>query len=1181
MGKPLHIQQASAGSGKTYALTKTYIRLLISTKMEEGGRRLRTDEELRDSLSHIMAVTFTNKATNEMKQRIVNTLSELAMATHPKKGKGGKATYMKDFIEEFGASLEEISRICRKALRLLLLNYSDFQVSTIDSFFQSILRAFTYETGLSDSFTLEIDSDYLSLVSVDETIDSVVTQNRNVDDENLKETQRLLNILMSDKSTTNKWNVYQKRLGSDNIYSILVKNAKKLEAEKYKWLRNELEGYFSDDTHRISQLYKELKDRYEQPIVESFAAQREKAVRLEEAYAEAGYGEGVFNKSVMERIQKAKSSSPFDKPFSQRPGSTPLRSLATEIKNTKANRDAYPDYEVLDSLFDEFALANQAWRDALASPGYKMWKIYKNQLIYLGLLHQVALKKKEFLSGSNIVELSDTNSILRQIISEDETPFIYERIGTRINHYLIDEFQDTSKMQWENLQPLLSESIGYGHDNLIIGDAKQSIYRFRNADHTLISKTVPEYYAESSDWSADPISTDREKAAIQKERLNTNWRSALRIVEFNNHIFRSLSNIPAGSWKETTHGREENKEINYFFSDNIRNIYSNSVQPPSDRAVDSKRGYVELTIEPGKKSKDVDWNAEDLSWIGYSRLGDLITELHSRGFRYRDIGVLTRSNKEGTAAVEAITKYNEEHPGSMIPVISDQSLLVSQALSVKLIILVLENVSRGNVFAIDPKWAKDYAFDVEKLSDIIAGSTSMALLSLTETIIKELVPTRLKTKEVSYLAAFQDAVNEFCNSYGSDVLSFLDWWKRHSESLSIVSPEDADSVRVITVHKSKGLEYKCVIIPKANFSFAPSPLQSEWIWVRPQIESDYELPPFLPVESNASLEGTPHESEQEEYREAVSLDGLNTAYVAFTRAREELYIFAPLPSHDTKQIGNALNKICDETMEEANGDKLLGIALEKNSTFIGPDGETMTCDEAENAREAGEIIMEVKTFTYGIKNNPEDVKAIYEEEVKEEPGEEDGDEATSAKIVSVDISEYRVTNNDRLRFRDDVLNATIEDVTEELPAWRELKDEGTLKHSIMSMTELGSDLPSSILKHKIKGLITAEQAERWTQELADAIESVRDYGWFDGSYEVWNERTILARGEKNERPDRIMLSPEKDVVIVDYKFGRRTEVKKYQKQIRDYGERLSRTGRFRNVSGYLWYVETGLVEKVM
>ena len=1178
MRPKLHIQRASAGSGKTYALTKTFIRLLISKPTESGEkRRLRTDAELHDSLPHILAVTFTNKATAEMKQRIVERLADLKRGYVMNQGEKKDPDYLKELAEEFGVPTEVIQEKAGKALKILLLDYGNFQVSTIDSFFQSILRNFTYETDLNESFNLEIDSDYISTMSVDTVLDNLVVKER-ADEK--KDAELLLKRLMGNKEDTNQWNVFQRKHNNKSLYDQLIEYVGKMSQENFKEIRDSLDKYFQGINIPFNDIIKIWEKEFEGEVERLLNERKKRAEALKKAYVAYSIESSKRESNTDKRIQKALNSnknniqtfsfSPkFEKDGSNKAGA------ALSVKNTtKAERTAYPE---LDQLFNDFAESSKALNDALNDKRYKTWMLYKRLLPFLGILQIVADEKNEYLRSTNTVEIGDTNSILQQIISEDETPFIYERMGTRINHYLIDEFQDTSKMQWQNLEPLLKESLANDNDNLIIGDAKQSIYRFRNADYTLISKIVPENFAH--DDTADEI---KGKTPEQlSDLINTNWRSALRIVEFNNYLFHFLTRMELEGTSKV--GKEPDDCL--LFSDTIRNIYSNSVQTPSKKAIEGNRGYVEVNLVK-KVSKSDGEDEENVPGEGFKELGTKIKELHDRGYEYKDIAVLAIWNKDCNLAVEMLTRHNQENPADQIEFISDQSLLVSNAISVQMIIMCLEKIYRGDHKVLDKDGNEIKGKDDSRLEEAIGqldldgmleSLQSLSLITLTETIIRDLIPAEFKESETAYLAAFQDGIMDFMGKGSADIGSFLHWWNRKKDSLSIISPEDANAVRILTVHKAKGLEYPCVIMPDADYSFFPSSHgRSEWIWTEPKIESaDKPLPPFIPLEAKKELAETGHADLWEKHIENVALDQLNSAYVALTRAAEELYLYIPFPKmRSSHSLSTLIRQLCEDfesNLSECETEKVKlieeGIIKSDYKPERETEGEPKEGPKDESDEKDGK---EEVRYTYGHKLTKEEIASIHS-------GEEEQSKLEDINIRDYPVSSYEgdwvVVDGDSLINK---WNKKIGLENENL----QKREEGIVKHSVMSNIETAEDLHAALLKHKIKGTITRDQMEKWESELRQAIESVRDYEWFTGKYRILNERSIMTGDSENSRPDRIMTSEDGDVIVVDYKFGDKTDVERYRVQVREYMEKLDSTDNFRSVRGYLWYVKPGIIEEV-
>lgn len=1128
----LQLQRASAGSGKTYTLAKKFIWYYITVSEDNGPRRLRTHPELEDSLKHILAVTFTNKATGEMQQRIVEKLNALA---HPTSGK--TPDYMDEFCRLLGENPERISAVCKDALAVLLNNYSDFHVSTIDSFFQQILRTFAYETDLNDSYQIELDGKYLSRVGIDSVLEEINSSHAS------EETLFWINALMDRMAESYRhWNIFQRSDREGSIYRLFFDAVSKIENEDYKMIRPKLEAYFNSKPDMIG-LYKSLALRYGDIPVKPYRKLRKSAGALLDFIGEMHSDVAIVKKMKTHaakslrflKLKKPSGSDDFvsleEKNFS---GPTFKKVLASDPEFFSRAK----------AIYEEFSMAKKEWLAALDSREYRQWRVYANNFPYLGLLEVVIGKRDEYLRENNAVELAETNSILHSIIRADDTPFVYERLGARLNHFLIDEFQDTSQLQWVNLKPLLDESISHGYENLIIGDAKQSIYRFRNADPSLISQHVPETFTEITFHGDSP-------------EENTNWRSDRTIVKFNNTVFENLSGIVTDICRnDTVYGP---------YRQDFRALYSNVVQRPHKK---EEEGYVEIRIANCSKE---DYMA--------AQLPVHIESLLDRGYRMRDIAILVQRKTESNAVIAALNAYNAVLPEGRKPLefVSEQSLLVSSSVAVSLIISALETIARGA----DPqvrdgeesrrKGVADWddvrcnfrffamrhpelcvadqldlflksGADLESLREMLGEMQAVALPAVIEAVAATFVPEDLRKSDAIFIAAFQDMCMEYTASYPSDIASFLKWWERKGGDVAVSSPEDTDAIRVMTIHKSKGLEFPCVIIPFGNYDFSDKPGNyPEWRWVRPTLlEGEGKFPPYLPVDTTADLIGTDHEDVLAEYFDFLKMDRLNSAYVAFTRAVHELYVYCcykrgKTPSPET--MGGALLSIFGDDNVLPGGDDRLSVA----DFILEPDA------------------------------NGEDVVITVGKPFQKAP--------VSTDIVSGDvISEYKVTRTpEYLKYREESLPEIFE--TEDFEEEQEDSDprsEGSLLHAVMERIVTTEDLPSAVRHVASKGLFSREQSLALEDFLKEKLSDSRVSEWFSPGWRVINERPVLgSRGER--RPDRIMISTDGEAVVVDYKFGEVAHGKKHLRQVADYVERLKDTGRFRSVRGYLWYVKAGEV----
>lgn len=1148
MDSPLELHRASAGSGKTYALAKKFIYYFLTVREENGPRRLRTRAELSDSLRHILAVTFTNKATNEMQQRIVEKLDALA---NYREGQKKLPDYMKDFAKDLGVTFPEIARVARDAIRILLENYSEFQVSTIDSFFQLVLRTFAYETDLNDSYSIELDSEFLGKIGVDSILSDIEEGKAGED------VRIWINMLMErTRGKGNVWNIFQKReskSADESPYSSLLNAIKRLETEEFKSIRDEMELYFERMTN-LPELYDFLRDRYEGALESACNKMKESALRL----LEAGVDEGVKDIASFAEHARKVLNTVYDRvpDYKTKDKFTPVdvdgnkAYQGRKAKNPEAYGFAEPLYREMVGRFTD-------WLEVMNSRQYRQWKLYDRNFPYLGLMAVSLRKRREYLEENNSVELAETNALLRRIIGEDDAPFIYERLGARLNHFLIDEFQDTSRLQWENLRPLLSESLGRGNENLLIGDAKQSIYRFRNADPSLIVHRVE-----------DEFDGVRTLGNVPAE--NTNWRSDRMIVDFNNRLFQFLSDSIANALEG-----EENRM-------DFRNLYENVVQKIN---AEGNHGYVQIEYIPKettaaleKVSASTDEEIDSKGVI-LRRSVDLVNELLGRGYRMGDIAFLVVRNEEGEALINAFTEYNAgcAEGDRKIEFISEQSLKVAAAPSVKLIETTLETIGRGSdpevregdagkrmgvadwqeirsnfqVFSIRhgelstpdkiATFLKSGA-DTDAIADMLAGMQAVTLPALVEGIVATFLTEGMRRTDAPFISAFQDIVLEYCESHPSDIGSFLKWWEPRKNRASISSPEGTDAVRVMTIHKSKGLEFPCVVLPFADAEFlSEKGGKREWRWVKPQLldPGEFELPPYMPVTADDKMVGTTHEPLYRESIDLVTMDTLNLLYVGCTRAVNELYIFCRKFDRPALKGAIRFGDLLRDFMEAGMDDLLL---------------------------------------TYGRK----------EEERREERKKEDKVEKEEGTADLVEKEETREMHDYNSRVRLDFLKCREEDVPTVKDAGdvagdeedTDPRSEGNLMHGVMEYVKVAEDLAGAVRKMVIKGLMTRDKGTEVEAFLRRRIMDEKVKEWFDGSARVVNER-VLIMGKKVRRPDRILIYPGNRAVVVDYKFGHSNKKKdEYSRQVKEYVDGLKATGRFISVKGYLWYVAEDRIDFV-
>ncbi|MDE7409433.1 MAG: UvrD-helicase domain-containing protein [Muribaculaceae bacterium] len=1155
----LQLQRASAGSGKTYTLAKKFIEYYISRPDETGRRHLRPVRALRESLQHILAITFTNKATNEMKLRIVDKLHALASWTPATPIT--KIDYLKDFTEQFSCSPQEIAYVCRQALKVLLTDYGDFKVSTIDSFFQTVLRTFAYEADLDDTYQLELDSNYVTQMGLDTTLDEIDAEGHT--------TQGAVWVenMMENKAASGKgWNIFQKKQNRNSVYGEILNASRNLAKEDFKEIRESLDKYFEDNPD-FFKTFHQLCRHYEQPQREAFDRMREAARAVRDAFNDAGLDMALTAGQYLEgRVMKMIGKWDWDQPIDKKSANDfPIPEFTRKGSRSRVfdpkKQNPYlgtPVEDHIQELAEEMYRCFDIWRKEALSDRMKRWRIYRATMPYVGLLQSVRNNARLFLTDSNTVELGETNSILHRIIGDDDAPFVYERLGSRLEHFLIDEFQDTSKLQWLNLSPLLTESESKGHDNLIIGDAKQSIYRFRNADPGLITSTVPKQFAD----------TCRECGNSPAE--NTNWRSSMRIVKFNNLFFRYFS-----------------REL----GDRMERLYSNTVQPPSHK---EDVGFVSVRLFDNT-SDDQDFPPH------FDEIPLLISEMLDRGYRMNEIAVLVDTHDQGTKIIERIMLYNQQvNEDRKINFISADSLHAGESPAVQTVMSILEAINNGTRATLNPKeergekgagdWSRlraDFSFfamrhpdtalsellsrfldgeyNPDAIRDMLAGMSTTVLPALVENIIQHFIPVHSRRSEAAFLAALQDMVVEFCEGYTADIASFLQWWDKKGRFRSVSSPEDADAVNIMTVHKSKGLEFRCVIVPFSKQTVRPmSPQQKEWLWVRPDLSDAEGIPhiPWIPVWSVPKLEETIHADIYREYLDNFMADKVNMAYVAYTRAIDELYIYSPCKLNDdgtvpdSPRIGSYLWK-CGAEAEE-----VIDTLKEAYS------------DVAEYFPSSHEISVDTvnKIWSYGEPLSKEKIEAGHKKK------EDDH--------VNLTVSEYRcgtvipaLVYSDPTSPDSDTFPSDPDDTDTEEQETEETRRYGELMHSIMENINTAGDIPHALLSAKSKGYIGLRQMEQLTVFLTEALESVKEYGWFSPGCRILNERGIVADG-KVRRPDRIILRKDGSAVIVDYKFGNHRNDRSYTRQLKRYVSALVQTGIAKKCEAYIWYVSLGEVVSI-
>jgi ATP-dependent exoDNAse (exonuclease V) beta subunit len=839
---PLTIFKSSAGSGKTYTLAKEYLKLALRSE---------------DYYKRILAVTFTNRAAEEMKERVLEFLVEISK---------GKHELIPVMAVELESSEEEIQDKAKETLDHLLHNYGYFNITTIDTFFHRVIRAFSREIGLQGSFGIELDDD-----KVAEFITSDLYQGVE-DSKQLKEW--LVDFSMSQLSD-GKGYEYRKEV------SLL---AKELFKDEFKQLPRD---QFEDENAKlkVKRLRESLlkgKQGFENNLIaigERFFVELESAGLVSEDLS------GGKTRSVAKFFKRL-----IDKEYGSLMNTTveKCRKDASHWSTkTSDKRDLI--IEKAESAF--IPLMNEAINFIEANEGnYYTAKVILKHLYTLGLITDLSHRLQEYKKEEEVILISDLPDFLSQIIDDTGSPFIYEKVGNRYQHFLIDEFQDTSKLQWNNFKPLLEESLSQGHENVIVGDAKQSIYGWRGGDPSLLMSEVQKQLPAEVDPSE-----------------GVNWRSARNVVEFNNALFSKLPILMGELMSEVI---EENE------MKMVTSAYDSVIQKVSQKN-ESVEGLVQ--IEFLETDKGEEWKLRAME-----RTIEVVESLLREGHKLNDMAMLVRTNWEAAQIVNHVLEYRRQNE-TAIEVISAEGMLLANSSVVQLLLSALRHLlnpedgsvladlvfgyqqnSKGKVFSDHGDFQKLTSNQLpESFRKHKEHLLHLPILELTEVLIRSFELNTIR-EEFAYLQAFQDAVLEFSKNNRSDIRLFLEWWEEVGAKRSVQLTGALDALEIITSHKAKGLQYPIVLVPFCSFNF-DSKTHPSW-YETPNNESFAGIK-SVPVDYKSELDKTDFSSEYRHEFTKWHLESLNVLYVAFTRAENGFFAFCQPPPKEKKSMYGSASKL--------------------------------------------------------------------------------------------------------------------------------------------------------------------------------------------------------------------------------------------------------------------------------
>ncbi len=1072
------IYSASAGSGKTFKLTEIYLSSLFRSRY---------------NYRKILAVTFTNKATAEMKGRILDNLYNMAT--------GKNSVYLGGLIKTTGKTEEAVRLEAKEILFSLLHDFSRFSVTTIDAFFQKILRAFTREAGLHSGFSVELDHTLILSAAVDNMIASAS------EDKKLKEW--LIDYVTANLDEEKTWNLKEG----------IMKLAEELFSEKFKILsyaeRSKLE-----DKEFLLKYIKNL--RHITLSFEKFLVDYGK--KCENIYYDFGLtddmfyhkGQGIpgFIRNLTSGVIKEPNS--YVRAIENDPPKWATGKEAPELQNAIAEGLGSTLKDAIRFYLDNRIIYNSS-------------VTILSDIYALGILSDVLHKVHQITTSENSFLLSDAGEFLNLITREDQAPFIYEKVGNRFENFMIDEFQDTSKIQWNNFKPLINNSMAEGNDNLVVGDVKQSIYRWRNSDWKILGSLKTE---------------NAGNVRYISKALKTNWRSRTNIIRFNNELF---SVIPEHLDAEFTGGSGDL---------NFRHLFAEAVQ---DDPHQKEGGYVRLEFieddrndaeEPtGAKKKKVlkKWTSKVLE-----KLPAIIELFQDKGYCASDIGILVRDGREGSAVIKTMISHSnkcepERKAKYNYNIISNDSLVLSNSHAVSFIIAVLSVLNNPEDMISRAQMLRFYLLargveDADKASlnrdeliidmngylpgeyeKFLESIKHLPLFEATESIIS-FFDLGSYSWNVAYLNTFQDCVLSFTGSRNPGLQPFLDWWATRGKNKSVVLPGNQDAACVYTIHKSKGLEFRIVILPFLSWNLDHKNNRQPFLWVKPEEKPFNELG-VVPVKYKTGLAETIFAGNYLNEKFSAYLDNINLLYVAMTRAKDAIYGFAPENPARDNAIAYVLKKAITSKSGHSNNSRLI---LDEYFT-------------AEN-----------RVFEFGEIINCTGKKPV---------------------VKDMTLSEYPVTHGIKS------LKLKLHGENYFSPDNSEIRDKinyGKIMHEVFESIKTHADITQAVRKLVREGKIPQNESSGLEKKITSLISAPPVSDWFLPGNNILTEAEILIPSGSTRRPDRIILKDNK-TVIIDFKFGE--ENPHYLDQISDYRSLLNEMG-YRFVDAYLWYVDKNKIISV-
>ncbi|WP_338732365.1 UvrD-helicase domain-containing protein [Mangrovimonas cancribranchiae] len=1020
------IYNASAGSGKTYTLVKNYLQIILASN---NLLKFRT----------LLALTFTNKAVNEMKSRIIETLKlfseeSILTANHP---------MFNDLAQELSISPKDLHQKSATLLQTMVHNYAAFDISTIDKFNHRLIRTFAHDLKLPVNFEVELDTTYLLSKAVDLLIEEAGT--------NKKLTKVLVDFAIEKADDDRSWNI---AYDFNQIAKLLIN-------ENDIPYINQLKGKTVTDFANLkTALLKTQKEKSDHII-----KQAKDALELIEA---ASLEHNDFSRGSLPKYFTKLVNANFKDEFT-----------AAWQKDLVENNTLYPKRvsdniaQIINDIQPQLAAFFETTKTAIAE--YNFLKNCIKNITPLSVIHAISETLDTIKKEDDLLLISEFNTLIHNEIKQQPAPFIYERLGEKFKHYFIDEFQDTSILQWTNLTPLISHALsnenlkGETGTAMLVGDAKQAIYRWRGGR--------AEQFIDLYTKHTNPFHID-----AKEKSLEYNFRSAKTIVEFNNALFKHLSSF-------------------VFSNPNHAAIYQASEQKISIE----KTGYVELSF--------LDVKEQDKDELHCEKTLQIIQQTLKEGFALGDICIITRKGKEGVAIAEYLNNQG-------LNVVSSESLLLSNAPEVQFLVnmfqLSLQPKNNETKFAL-LTFIAEHILNINDKHNFYAqyislnpvdafnrlcenqitfdfnDVSSLPIYEATESIIRAF---NLCEKPNAYIQFFLDEILDYSHKHDASISGFLELWDRKKDKLSIAAPQQSNAIQIMTIHKSKGLEFPVVIFPYANQDIY---FDKSKIWF-PLNPDEFHGVPYVYINKNKELEtyGKIGEQLYINSQSELELDAVNLLYVVLTRAVEQLYVISELD----------LDRKNQEKLKKYSG--LLINYLKANQLWDNNKTE----------------------YHFGSS------KRTLQPKTKQ-----------ATKTLNRFISTPREQHRLKIVTNSGYLWNTNQEVAIE---------RGNLVHNIMANIKTHDDINSVFKDYIIQGKITPTQEQNLKAMVLQISNHPQLTTYFNNQQVVYNEKDIITKEGTILRPDRIVIDKNQKVTILDYKTGQEEE--KHQIQIERYHDALKDMG---------------------